>query len=71
MYLYLASSLNVELVFSILKGITKFGYVTLCDPELVQDKLSKLHKEVHNEDMTLTLFKIKIMNKQNWDQIKT
>ena len=32
MYVFLASSLNVELVYSILKGITQFGYLTLCEP---------------------------------------
>jgi len=31
LFLFLASSFNVELVYCILKGITQFGYVTLCD----------------------------------------
>ena len=43
MFLFLASSFNVELVYSILKGITQFGYITLCEPNNVQEKLSKMH----------------------------
>lgn len=43
MFLFLASSFNVELVYSILKGITQFGYITLCEPNSVQEKLSKMH----------------------------
>jgi hypothetical protein len=43
MFLFLASSFNVELVYSILKGITQFGYITLCEPSSVQEKLSKMH----------------------------
>lgn len=42
-FLFLASSLNVELVYSILKGITQFGYLTLCDPKKVEDKLKKMN----------------------------
>ena len=44
MFLFLASSLNVELVYSILKGITQFGYITLCNPQDVKQKLEKMHK---------------------------
>ena len=29
MFVFLSSSLNVELVYSILKGVTSFGYITL------------------------------------------
>jgi hypothetical protein len=43
-FLFLASSLNVELVNSILKGVTQFGYLTLADQtkEDVKRKVSKM-----------------------------
>lgn len=43
-FLFLASSLNVELVYCILKGITQFGYLTLTGPEpsVVRQKLAKM-----------------------------
>ena len=43
MYVFLASSLNVELVYCILKGITQFSYLTLADPIRYKDKLAKMH----------------------------
>ena len=64
--MFLASSLNVELVYSILKGITQFGYVTLCEPEIVRDKLSELNTEPTEDGMRLTLTKIKIKDSKKW-----
>lgn len=49
MYVFLASSLNVELVYCILKGITQFGYITLADPAMYKDKLAKM-KVTKTED---------------------
>ncbi|MFO0116325.1 MAG: hypothetical protein ACK521_01430 [bacterium] len=42
LFFFLASSLNVELVYSILKGITQFGYLTLCDPKDIKEKFSRM-----------------------------
>ena len=67
MFLFLASSFNVELVYSILKGITQFGYITLCEPNSVQEKLTKMHIKVNEETTELTFFKIKIKNFNNWN----
>ena len=68
MFLFLASSFNVELVYSILKGITQFGYITLCEPDSVQEKLSKMQIKVGEEKTELTFFEIKIKNFNNWNQ---
>lgn len=68
MYVFLASSLNVELVYSILKGVTQFGYLTLCEPDEVSAKLKKMQKVTVNGDTTLTFFEIKIKNSQVWNK---
>jgi len=68
LFLFLASSLNVELVYSILKGITQFGYITLCHPDAVKPKLDKMHSQPTPDGMQLTLFKIKIKNYKHWDE---
>lgn len=60
MYLFLASSLNVELVYAILKGITQFGYVTLAEPEVAQAKLDKMRLEKTADGQQLTFFEIRI-----------
>lgn len=67
MFVFLASSFNVELVYSILKGITQFGYITLCEPDSVRDKLAKMRMKVGEENTELTFFEIKIKNYSNWD----
>lgn len=66
MYLFLASSLNVELVYSILKGITQFGYITLANPEQSKGKLAKMRIETGRDSTSLTLFEIKIKNTKDW-----
>ena len=68
MFVFLSSSLNVELVYSILKGVTQFGYLTLCDPEEVSGKLSKMQTVTSNGDTTLILNEIKIKNSQVWNK---
>lgn len=65
-YLFLASSSNVELVYTILKGITQFGYLTLCDPHQVKRKLPNLKTEEGPDSTTLTLTKIKIKDSKEW-----
>jgi hypothetical protein len=66
-FLFLASSLNVELVYSILKGITQFGYLTLCDPLKVAHKLKKMNINETEEDLQITLYKIKIKGSRTWE----
>ena len=66
LYLFLASSLNFELVYSILKGITQFSYITLADPELAKPKLAKMQIEKTQDDTQLTLFEIKVKNTRHW-----
>ena len=66
-YFFLASSSNVELVYTILKGITSFGYITLCDPTAVKHKLAKLQISEGPDYMTLTLTKIKIKDSRDWE----
>lgn len=70
LFLFLTSSLNVELVYCILKGITQFGYITLCDEATVRPKLSKMAIVSNERDgsMSLTFFEIKIKNYSDWRQ---
>ena len=67
LFFFLASSLNVELVYSILKGITQFGYLTLCDPKDVSDKLNKMQTENTADGLKLIIKRIKIKNSNNWN----
>jgi hypothetical protein len=67
LFFFLASSLNVELVYSILKGITQFGYLTLCDPKTIPEKLAKMHTQKTQDGVKLTLRRIKIKNSKNWN----
>ena len=68
-FLFLASSLNVELVYSILKGITKFGYITLFDPNdtTVNDKRQKMRTLVEKDATTLTITQLKIKDYKTWN----
>ena len=63
LFLFLASSYNVELVYVILKGITQFGYYT-CDNqnEAVRAKIKKLDINMNkrNDEATLKMDKIKV-----------
>jgi hypothetical protein len=69
-FLFVASSLNVELVYCILKGITQFGYLTLTgsDPDVIKQKISKLRINTRAEDPKLTFNKIKIKNSTDWSE---
>ena len=73
MYVFLASSLNVELVYIILKSITKFDFLESKD-ELNQTILSTkegiaVTSSKESEDVTLNLNKIKIKNYSAWSQM--
>lgn len=68
-YMFLASSLNVELVYSILKGMTQFCYLTLEENATVsQAKLKNNQVERLADGTKLTFFKIKIKNSKNWGE---
>jgi hypothetical protein len=67
--LFLASSLNVELVYIILKGITQFGYVTSSDAghcEITDKRISKMSLENVAGNCTLTLNEIKLKDYKKW-----
>jgi hypothetical protein len=64
LYLFLASSFNTELVFLILKGISKFSYLS-CNNGTCQfsnDKAAKMTLEKKDGNLTITLKQIKIKN---------
>ena len=78
LFLFLASSLNVELVYIILKGITQFSYVTFnqdqdSDNTFGQKKFTNLHltKGKENSDLVLRLEKIKVKNIDSWETAET
>ena len=67
----LASSLNVELVYVILKSITQFAYVNRIHEGLTisQEKESHTTLEYDKEtgDASLRLTQIKVKNRATWD----
>ena len=71
LFLFLASSLNTEIVYVILKSITQFSYIC-CDDhnfKLTRSKRNKLKMiDEQNGDCTLILNKIKIKDYQQWSQ---
>ena len=67
LFFFLASSLNVELVYSILKGITQFGYLTLCDPKDIKEKLSRMETENTIDGFKIIINRIKIKDCNNWN----
>ena len=72
LFFELASSLNVELVYIILKSITQFAYISICsefdnDEELGKKKqVETIDIDSDTGDATLTLNKIKIKNSGSW-----
>ena len=76
LFLFLASSLNVELVYIILKGITQFSYVTFnqdSDNTFGQRKFTNLHltKGKENSDLVLRLERIKVKNIDSWENAES
>ena len=67
LFAFLTSSLNVELVYIILKGITQFSYINK-GPDGISEKKSKNITLVDPdaEDATIILKKIKIKNVDQW-----
>lgn len=72
LFLYLASSLNVELVYIILKGITSFTYIKSMEEtigevdERTRRKREKLDSRLEHGNIYLNLTKIKIKNFDKW-----
>ena len=71
LFYFLASSLNVELVYIILKSITQFQYICMAEEALnvCPIKLGKVQivSDPDSEDVTLELKKIKIPDSSKWD----
>lgn len=65
LFLFLASSFNVELVYIILKSITQFSYINGTD-EKSQGKIKKLKLKRSDGDVTLHLSEIKIKDIDKW-----
>lgn len=76
LFLFLASSFNVELVYVILKGITQFSYVVQeneekgTDPR-IQKKLQKINLTREYGNLNLKLTQIKIKDFDKWSQLKS
>jgi hypothetical protein len=75
---FLASSLNVELVHIILKGIKKFSNIRMSDPEPIdvedsndaQEYYEQQEKESYELMRICRLNRIKIKNPEKWDKAK-
>jgi len=73
MFFFLASSLNVQLVYTILKGITQFSYVDFSrvneDDEVIDSKKKgiKFIRCPETDDLTVTLNHIKIKDQKAWE----
>ena len=70
---FLASSLNVELVHIILKGIKKFSNVRLEEDEEfdeleTEDQNARREREAYEMMRICRLNRIKIKNPQKWDK---
>lgn len=72
MFVFLSSSLNVELVYSILKGVTSFGYITLMEANnpVALDKIKKMAPAGVGDGVRITINKIKIKDQSLWDQTR-
>ena len=69
LFLFLASSLNVELVYIILKSITQFQYINMGQEVNFAKRTSvELISSPRGEDVTLQLRKIKIKDLSKWEQ---
>jgi hypothetical protein len=75
MFLFLASSFNVELVYVILKGITQFSYLiqerTQRNSIRAGEKKSRMELVYEDGDVTVVLNQIKIKDFDKWSRMKT
>ena len=74
---FLASSLNVELVHIILKGIKKFSNIRMRDPEPSdydgsslnsQEQMQRQDRDAYDLMRICRLNRIKIKNPEKWDK---
>ena len=72
LFVFLASSFNVELVYVILKGITQFSYFNPVNDKTKQ-KFAKLEFQIDSQtgDVKLHLNQIKIKDFEKWEDMKT
>lgn len=72
--MFLSSSLNTELVFSILSGITQFCLLNFVRNELTVEQEKQFRQMEYRVDRygdtTITMRKIKIQDIERWDRIK-
>lgn len=72
MFLFLASALNVELVYVILKGITQFSLLGFIKQEFTSEQIKRFREmeyRVNKEgDVTITLRKYKIHDIDSWQE---
>jgi hypothetical protein len=72
LFLFLASAFNTELVYVILKGITKFSdLASTSQDEKTKSKLKDVQFDTHDGNTTVTLTQIKIKDIDKWEAIKT
>ena len=75
MFLFLASSFNVELVYVILKGITQFSYLiqerTQRNSTRAGEKKSRMELVYEDGNVTVVLNQIKIKDFDKWSRMKT
>jgi len=75
MFLFLASSFNVELVYVILKGITQFSYLiqerTQRNSIRAREKKSKMEFVYEDGNVTVVLNQIKIKDFDKWSRMIT
>lgn len=75
MFLFLASSFNVELVYVILKGITQFSYLiqerTQRNSIRAGQKKSRMELVYEDGNVTVVLNQIKIKDFDKWSRMKT
>jgi hypothetical protein len=75
LFLFLASSFNVELVYVILKGITQFSYVIAENQQKSNEKMKRKFKKMElsmtDGNLTLVLKQIKIKDFDKWSSMKT
>ena len=70
LFYFLASSLNVELVYIILKSLTQFVNINPMQESYNANKRVQITKDVMSNDVTIELSKIKIKNLKDWSPAK-
>ena len=73
--LFMTSSLNVEMVYTILYGICQFTLLNNMKMAFCHEKMKRFKKMEYRVDQhgdtTITIRKIKIKNIEKWDKMST